>query len=188
MFRTIKDTSFIVFDTETTGLDPSGDRLVEIGALKIIDGKITDQYFETFINPGMSIPFMASNINKITDDMVADAPSDTEVWKDFKEFIGEDSVLIAHNAEFDMGFIRALCDREGLTQGDVPECICTLKMSRTIFKGEKGHTLKKCAERMGVEYDTEKAHRALYDVQVTAQVFQKMVDHANLQMLMDVLY
>lgn len=188
MFQTLDATPLVVFDTETTGLSPFGDdRIIEIAAAKVINGEIVDT-FEAMVNPERSIPFTATQVNKISDDMVADAPTMEEVWPAFKEFIGEDGVLVAHNSKFDMDYLVAFFDRNGMDKSELPECICTMKMSRNFYSEEKGHSLKAVAARLGVEMDDTQAHRALYDVKITAEVMQKMITDSGSGMVMDLMF
>lgn len=188
MFQTVESTPLIVFDTETTGLDPYGaDRICEIGALKVINGEVVDT-FETLINPERNIPIAASQVNNITDDMVANSPTMDEVWPKFKEFIGEEGVLVAHNAKFDMDYLNAYLERAGLSKAELPECLCTMKISKNLFKGEKGHSLKALSDRLDIERDEEQSHRALYDVEVTVACLKKMIDKGGYYMIMDMMF
>ena len=102
----LQDQVFTIFDTETTGLSPQGgDKIIEIAAVQMRGGEIlTGKTFESFVNPKRTIPFESTQVNKITDSMVADAPHIETVLPEFLDFVGE-SILVAHNAEFDMGFL-----------------------------------------------------------------------------------
>ena len=98
------DGTYVVFDLETTGFSPIRDKIIEIGAVKVENGKITDK-FSTFVNPGVPIPFEITRLTSITDQMVMDSPGIETVLPQFLEFVG-DAVLVAHNASFDVGFIE----------------------------------------------------------------------------------
>lgn len=103
----VKD--YVVFDLETTGVSPLTDAIIEISAVKVRDGQIVDE-FSTLVNPKRRIPYGASRVNGITDEMVADMPVFEEVLKDFIDFIGDD-ILVGHNIhEFDMKFIHRDCE------------------------------------------------------------------------------
>ena len=107
MIKTLSQ-SFVVFDIETTGFSSTNDKITEIGAVKIENYKVVDRFSE-FINPERDISYKIQNLTGITNDMVKDKPTIEEVFPKFLEFIG-DSVLVAHNADFDMGFIKKNVD------------------------------------------------------------------------------
>ena len=104
--QSLSDT-YVVFDLETTGFSSVKDKIIEIGAVKVADGKITDK-FSTFVNPKRPIPFEITQLTSITDQMVMEAPAIETVLPQFLEFVG-DAVLVAHNASFDVGFIEQNC-------------------------------------------------------------------------------
>lgn len=162
---------YTVFDTETTGLYPGGgDRIVEIAAIQIIDGEISNEEFVTLINPERAIPFAASRVNNISDAMVRNAPIMKEILPLFMEFI-EGTTLVAHNANFDMRFLKSECEICGI-HTPLPESICTVQLSRKIFPHERYHNLDDVSFRLDIEI--EDRHRALGDVQATAQAFLKL--------------
>lgn len=167
--------TFTVFDTETTGLDPTkGHKIIEIAGLKIIDGQIAEE--ETFVelvNPERSIPWEAKQVNKIADEDVATADTIDQVLPRFLDF-ASGSVMVAHNANFDMGFLNVEKD---LCWGyvDLPECLCTLKLSRSVFPHEFRHNLDVLAQRLQLQIP-EARHRALPDVILTAQALLKMME------------
>ncbi|MBR1905494.1 MAG: topoisomerase DNA-binding C4 zinc finger domain-containing protein [Clostridiales bacterium] len=158
---------YILFDLETTGLSTENDQVVEISALKITDGKITDE-FSTLVNPGIHIPYQASSINGITDDMVKEAPDMEHALKDFISFIG-DSILVGHNIKrFDLGFIQRDAVRyfgRQLTNGYVD----TLILSRKYLPDLYSHSLCSLADHYDISY--EGAHRALADCHINKQVY-----------------
>ncbi len=167
--RSYVDNSYVVFDIETTGLDPQNEKITEIGAAKIVNGKIVDT-FAQLINPGRTIPDKITQITGITDEMVKDKPFIEEVLPRFLDFCG-DSIIVAHNAAFDTGFIRihaARLDRD--FKNKVED---TLELSRELFPSEKSHKLNIVAQRLGVSLENH--HRAVDDATATAEIFIKLV-------------
>ncbi|MCR5249548.1 MAG: topoisomerase DNA-binding C4 zinc finger domain-containing protein [Lachnospiraceae bacterium] len=160
----------VVFDLETTGISCRTDRVVEISAIKVIGGQITDE-FSSLVNPECPIPYRASMVNGITDDMVADAPLFPEVLDDFLTFIG-DMVLVGHNIQsFDLNFLNRDCEA---LYGKVlmNDYVDTLKLSRLCLPGQRHHTLEDLASLYGIS--TQGAHRALNDCRMNAAVYQKL--------------
>jgi DNA polymerase-3 subunit epsilon len=167
---------YTIFDTETTGLSPAnGDRIIEMAAIKVIDGQITREKFDTLINPERSISLSASAVNGITDDMVQGKPKMSEILPKFLQFVG-DSALVAHNAQFDKMFLEAEINKCGINL-PIPKFVCTLNLSRKIFPYERSHNLDSVARRLGIEGGDR--HRALGDVNITAQVFIKFLNIIN---------
>lgn len=171
---------FTVFDVETTGLDPRrGHRIVEIAGVRIENGIIqAESAFEAYVNPERQIPWEARQVNKIDDAMVAGAPTIDQVLPQFLAF-AEGSLLLAHNANFDMGFLET---EKEFCWGyvELPECLCTLTLSRSLFPQEFRHNLDVLALRCGLTLPTDR-HRALPDVLLTAQAFLKMVEKGNIR-------
>ena len=157
--------TFICFDIETTGLSAARDKITEIGAVKVVNGKITDT-FSTFVNPGISIPQKIVELTGITDSMVKDAPSQSEAVASFLEFAG-DSVLVAHNAPFDTSFIRKTCEDIGREYNYTS--IDTVAISRAIFTDIKNCKLDTVAKylRLG----SFNHHRAIDDAEMLAKIF-----------------
>jgi len=163
--------TFTVFDLETTGLKSINDHIIEIGAVKIKDGKIVDEY-STLINPGEKIPPEITRITGITDDMVINSPLLEEVIDDFLSFI-DDSVLTAHNARFDYGFLRSALYRTGKPVVQYP-LLDTVGLSRALFPELKNHKLNTVCDFLDI--NLEHHHRAVDDARATAQILLKSSD------------
>lgn len=161
------DQTFVVFDIETTGLSPKNDRLTEIGAVKISGGEIVDRY-STFVNPQKPIPLEVTELTQITDEMVKYAPLIGEVLPEFLSFCG-DAVMVAHNASFDMSFIRENCIQQGIEYR--PIVLDTLMLSRQLLKELKRHRLNLVAKHFGI--NLEQHHRAVYDAEATAEILRR---------------
>ena len=172
--QTLDDTTYCVFDLETTGLSFRTEKITEIGIMKYRNGEVIDK-FETFVNPEKPIPMRVQEVTNITDDMVKDAPTIEEILPKVMEFFG-DSVLVAHNADFDTSFIRYNCELQGLKFDNT--YIDTLRLAKDLFPDYKKYKLGIIAENLGIK--VEVAHRALDDVDTTVKVFRVM-----LQMLRD---
>mgnify|MGYP000597844246 CR=1 FL=1 len=167
----LDQTEFIVFDLETTGLNPSQHEIIEIGAVKFKDGEKIDQ-FKSFINPGVKIPTKITDITGINNRMVKDAPGLKEVIQDFIEFAG-DGVLVAHNADFDYGFIRTALENLDIEKDDYT-VLDTLGLARALVKDSKNHKLNTLTEYFGVELENH--HRALDDAAATAEVLSNLFE------------
>ena len=163
------DQSFVIFDIETTGLSPLKDEIIEIGAVKVEKGLITSQY-RSFINPGFSIPYRISNLTGITDEMVKDAPNIGEVLGKFLDFCGN-SVLVAHNAKFDTGFLKSAGKKVNIKIKN--PILDTLALSRLALPNLKRHRLNNIVKHFGI--NLENHHRALDDAYATAEAFLKLI-------------
>jgi len=164
--KKIDEEEFVVFDIETTGLNSHTNEIIEIGAVKIKAGRIVDRYSQ-LINPGRPIPYDITEITSITDEQVANEPKIDEVIGKFVDFVG-DAVLVAHNAPFDMGFIKR--DIKKYLNIDY-QCsvIDTLQMARDLFPDLKKYGLGDLNKTLGLAL--EKHHRAVDDSQATANMF-----------------
>lgn len=164
--------NFICFDLETTGLSVQKDRITEIGAVRIRDGEITDR-FDTFVNPGMPIPAKITELTGINDSMVADAPSEEQALDSFLEFCGKDEiVLVAHNAPFDMGFLRAAGARCGKELNQVT--IDSVPMCRSLLQDIKNCKLDTVASYLKLKPFNH--HRAEDDAAVLAEIFLLLLE------------
>ncbi len=172
--------AFIVFDIETTGFSFMEDRITEIGAVKIQGGEIIDRYSQ-LVNPQRSIPEKVVTITGITEDMVRDKPTLDQILPDFMAFAG-DGVLVAHNAKFDVSFIRYACDQQGIPFN--PTVVDTLSLARMLLKDMKRHKLNLIAKYLGIELLEH--HRAVHDAEATAQIllrFFQMLTEKNISNL-----
>lgn len=161
------DSSFVVFDLETTGFSPIDDSIIEIGAVKVEKGEITARY-STFVNPHRPIPANITEITSITDDMVKDAPDISVAAKKFEEF-AKGCVLVAHNANFDVGFMRVVYENLG-----IPFDYCyldTLELCRALFTDQRRHGLAAMVKYLGITLDNH--HRAVDDAEATAEILKR---------------
>ena len=164
------DTTYCVLDLETTGFSPRLEKITEIGVMKYQDGKVVDK-FSCFVNPEKSIPPRVVEVTGITDDMVRDAETIDKVFPKLLDFI-KDSVLVAHNAEFDVGFLRHVARELGY-EFDFTY-LDTLSLAYELFPEYKTYKLGRIAKNLGIKVDV--AHRALDDVDTTVKVFKVMLD------------
>lgn len=168
------DRDYVVLDIETTGLYAGKDRIIEIAAVKIgADDKILDE-FHTMVNPGMRIPPATIQVHGITDDMVADAPRIAEVMPQLADFC-RGYVVCAHNASFDIGFLRIDAERAGV---ELPASVLdTLPLARAVMTELKRHKLDQVCKKLDVKLDNH--HRALYDTRATAHMLIRLLQRAK---------
>ena len=164
------DSTFVVFDIETTGFSAVNDRIIEIGAVKVENGMITEKFSE-FVNPERPIPFEIEKLTSINDRMVEDAPNISVILPKFMDFCGS-SVLVAHNADFDTGFIRHNCEVLGLPYDYT--YVDTLGIARSFLEGLKNYKLDTVVEAMGCTLANH--HRAVDDAGATADVFVRFLE------------
>ncbi len=164
------DDTYIVFDIETTGFSSIRDRIIEIGAVKVVDGEIVDK-FSTFVNPKRPIPFEITNLTSITDEMVMGSPTIETVLPRFLEFVG-DGVLVAHNAGFDVGFIEQNCRNLGLDDHFV--YADTVALARVLLPTLSKYKLNIVAKALNISLENH--HRAVDDAGATAEIFVKFVE------------
>ena len=163
------DSVFVVFDIETTGFSPIHNRIIEIGAVKIENGEMTGK-FSTFVNPDVPIPFEIEKLTGINDEMVIGAPMIEQVLPQFMEFC-QGAVLVAHNANFDMGFIMENAARLGLPRDFT--YVDTVGIARLLLPHQAKHTLDAVAKTLGISLENH--HRAVDDAQATAEIFVKFI-------------
>ncbi|MCL2446140.1 MAG: PolC-type DNA polymerase III [Oscillospiraceae bacterium] len=164
---------FVVFDVETTGLNAQRDRVIEIGAVKFAGGEVLGK-FQTFIDPKRSLPPRITELTGITQDMLVGAPDEWDAALAFAEFCGEGAVLAAHNASFDMGFMRALYQRHG-GSFNYP-CVDTLTLAQMLLE-LKNYRLNTVAEHFRLGAFNH--HRADDDARVTARILQELLSIAQ---------
>lgn len=167
------DTEYCVFDLETTGISHITEKITEIGIIKIKNGEVIDT-FETFVNPEKPIPEEVVNVTHITDDMVKNAEAIDKIMPKVLEFMG-DSVLVAHNADFDIGYMKYNCEQLGLPFNNTH--IDTLRLAKAIFPEFSRYKLGFIADKLGIKVDV--AHRALDDVKTLVAVFKEMIERAK---------
>lgn len=169
----LRDLSFVVFDSETTGLDPLSDDVVQLGAVRVVNGKIVDgEVFDTLVNPGRPIPPGSTAVHHVTDAMVADAPDFARVCKEFHRFC-ENAVIIAHNAPFDMAFLRR--QSKGTRLRFEHPILDTVHLSAVVFGASAEHTLDALCERLDVSIPAAVRHSALGDALATAKAFVALI-------------
>ncbi len=161
---------FVVFDLETTGFSPVNDRIIEIGAVRVSGGSITDR-FSTFVNPDIHIPERITELTTITDGMVADAPPIEHVLPQFLSFVG-DSVLVAHNAGFDHGFLKTKAREQGVETDFT--VVDTVGLARVLFPELAKFKLDHIAKKLKISLENH--HRAVDDAGATAEIFVRFVE------------
>lgn len=174
----------IIFDTETTGFEPErGHRLVEIGAVEMVNGALTGKKFHVYINPQRDMPQEAYNVHKLSSEFLADKPvfSDPKIAQAFLDFAG-DAVLVAHNAPFDCGFMKHHLEEIGLpwrwTEAD--QIIDTVKIARRRFPGSPA-SLDALCTRFGIDLTQRESqgHGALLDARLLAEVYVELTGGAQ---------
>ena len=169
------ESTCVVFDLETTGFSPTQNRIIEIGAVKVENGEITDR-FSTFVNPQVPIPFRIEQLTSINDNMVMDAPTIEEVLPKFLDFIG-DAVLAAHNASFDVSFIEENMRRQGLWRDFT--YVDTVALARVLLPQLNRFKLDTVAKALHVQLQHH--HRAVDDAECTAGIYLKFMEMLKLQ-------
>ncbi len=171
--QSLVDTEFCVLDLETTGISHFTQKITEVGIIKVKNGEVIDT-FETFVNPEKPIPQEVVELTNITDDMVKDAETIDKVIPKIIEFI-EDSVLVAHNADFDIGFLKYNFEKYGYKLEN--SYIDTLRLSKAVFPELKKYKLGLIASSLNIQVDV--AHRALDDVRTLVAIFNRIMDKAK---------
>ena len=185
-YNLLNDT-FVVFDTETTGFYAGSDQMIEIGAVKIQNGKIIDR-FDELIDPHRPLPKKITELTFITDEMVTGKDNEENVTRRFLEWAG-DLPMVAHNAKFDISFMKAACQKYDF--GEFKRCVLdTMSIARMLHPEWPNHKLQTLTKRLDVPWDEDKHHRADYDAEGTALAFYKMaksLDDQNIDTTTDLL-
>ena len=164
----------IVLDTETTGLDPnSGDRLIEIGCIELINRIPSGREFHVYINPDRDVPLEAQNVHGITTDFLRDKPRFTEIARKFLQFIADDDLVI-HNAAFDIGFLNAELERIPLMAISMDRVVDTLQLARRKHPAGP-NSLDALCKRYGVDNSKRVKHGALMDSVLLAEVYLELL-------------
>lgn len=165
----------VVLDTETTGLNPTtGDRIIEIGCVELIDHLPTGRIFQTFVDPERPNDKIARRITGITDEMLEGQPKFSDIVDEFLAFIGDDPLVI-HNAAFDIGFLNAELDRLGREPLSMARVVDTMLLARAKFPDESAELDHLC-EKMDIYIDAGGKHRALLDAARLAEVYFRLLD------------
>ncbi len=167
--RDIRQIPIIVFDFETTGLSASSDRIIEMGAIRIENFQFAGE-FQSFVKPGIPVSPEVIRLTGIDNDMLKDAPTISEALPRFLDFIAG-SLLVAHNAEFDMGFLKKNCRDQGISLDW--DCFCSLKMARQLLPELESKSLGALAEHYQLTFEAR--HRSIGDCKVTAAVLERML-------------
>ena len=164
----------MVLDTETTGLSPkSGDRIVEIGCVELVNHLPTGERFHEYINPERDMPEQAQAVHGLSEEFLSDKPLFADVSKAFDDFIGS-SPLIIHNAEFDLGFLNAERDRLDFEPIPMDRAIDTVQMARRKFPGSKA-SLDALCRRFQIDISDRDVHGALKDAKLLAEVYLELI-------------
>ena len=176
----IKTAEFIVFDVETTGLSPrDGDRIIEIAAIKIKGAQVVDKFY-SLVNPKRVLSAEATRINQITEEMIADAPTADQVLPGMINFIAG-GCIVGHNVRFDLGFLCYELSLLGRRLKEETPAIDTLKMAKELLPYLSSYKLGYLARSLGVVVGG--SHRAMVDVELTAQVMLRLMEMAEEQKL-----
>lgn len=170
--RRLMETDFVVFDLETTGAKAPPCRITEIGAFRVSRGIITEK-FHTLVNPEIPIPPFITALTGISDSMVKDAPLFADVADELLEFL-DDSILVAHNAPFDMHFLNHEISRIYGEYRLANPCLCTVQLSRKLLPHIENHKLKTVAEHYSISLVNH--HRASDDARATAEIFVNLIE------------
>ena len=165
----------IVFDTETTGLSPErGDKLVEIGAVELINHKPTGRVFHKYINPERDVPEEVVKVHGLTEEFLKDFPIFRDVADEFIDFVGDDGILVAHNANFDMGFINYELSLLNKNTYKNDRVIDTLEIAKNIFPGARNNLDALC-KRFNIDNSKRTKHGALLDAELLSEVYLQLL-------------
>ncbi|TXK89452.1 PHP domain-containing protein, partial [Parageobacillus sp. SY1] len=172
--RLLSEDTYVVFDVETTGLSAVYNTIIELAAVKVKDGEIIDR-FTSFANPHHPLSITTIELTGITDDMLKDAPDVEEVLRQFYDWMG-DSILVAHNASFDIGFLNVGFTKLGLGKVTNP-VIDTLELARFLYPELKNHRLNTLCKKFDIELTQH--HRAIYDAEATGYLLMRLLKDAQ---------
>ena len=165
----------ICFDTETTGFNPlNGDKLVEIGAVELINHLKTGKVFHKYINPERDVPEEVVKIHGLTNEFLADKPTFREIAQEWVDFVGDDGILVAHNAEFDMNFINHELKSLGYETYDWDRVTDTLPIAKNQFPGARNNLDALC-RRFNIDNSARTFHGALLDAELLADVYLQLL-------------
>ncbi len=175
----------IVFDTETTGFKyDSGDRLVEIGAVELINHVPTGKFYHQYINPEREVPEEAFKVHGLSYDYLKDFPKFSEVAQDFLDFVGDDGILVAHNASFDINFINYELKHKGFQTFTWDRVVDTLEIARAKFPGSRSNSLDALCKRFNIDNSARTKHGALLDSELLAEVYLELLGGAEPSMML----
>jgi len=164
----------IVLDTETTGFDPAtGDRIVEIGCVELVDHLPTGRSFQAYLNPERLVPIETQKVHGLTDEFLADKPLFAHIVEDLLEFLG-DAPLVIHNASFDMKFVNSELHRCGKPPLPYARAIDTIEIAKARIPGAR-YSLDELCRRVGIDLSVRTKHGALLDAELTARVYLELV-------------
>ena len=171
--KALSELCFVAFDTETTGLSVEKDMIVQLGAVRVLNGRIVPgETMDVYVNPGRPIPSASSRIHRVTDADVAGAADIGKVGRDFFDF-ARDAVLVAHNAPFDIGLLRASQSRMGVEWAH--PVLDTVLLSAVVFGTTEDHSLDALCERLSITLPPQDRHTALGDAKATAEILVKLL-------------
>lgn len=169
----------IVFDTETTGLSPDqGDKLVEIGAIELINHIPTGKTYHQYINPMRDIPEEAFKVHGLSNDFLSHYPKFSDIASDFLAFIGDDGIMVAHNASFDMKFVNYELKHGGFKTLEGHEVVDTLEIAKSKFPGARNNLDALC-KRFNIDNSKRTKHGALLDAELLAEVYLELLGGAE---------
>jgi len=164
----------VVLDTETTGFDPAtGDRIVEIGCVELIDHLPTGKNFQAYLNPERPVPIETTKVHGLTDEFLADKPLFAHIVEELLEFLG-DAPLVIHNASFDMKFVNSELHRVGRKPLHHARAIDTIEIAKAKIPGAR-YSLDELCKRFGIDLSARTKHGALLDAELTARVYLELV-------------
>lgn len=165
----------ICFDTETTGMNPqTGDKIVEIGAIELINHLPTGKTFHKYINPERDVPEEVVKIHGLTNEFLADKPTFADIAQEWVDFVGDDGIFVAHNAEFDMKFVNYELKSLGYETYEWDRVVDTLAIARNEFPG-KHNSLDALCKRFNIDNSARTYHGALLDAQLLAEVYIQLL-------------